>query len=259
MVLIARYGEIFLKGKNRLDFEKKLVNNIKKMFDIKVLRKRNRLLVEDNVDLRRVFGLISYSPAVEVELDLEKIKSKILELIKNKNFETFAVAAKRMASKFSSSQEINEIVGEFVLKNLKKKVDLTQPDLTVGIEFIDDKAYVFTETINCFGGLPVGVEGKVLLFIENEKSLLAGLLMMKRGCDVLPVAFKDVDIGLLQKYNPQKIEFKKIKSIQELEELNLPLAIADQLKEETSLVILEPLVGLTQAEISKKISIFIRT
>ncbi|MBW2963615.1 tRNA 4-thiouridine(8) synthase ThiI, partial [Candidatus Woesearchaeota archaeon] len=80
MVLIARYGEIFLKGKNRLDFEKKLVGNIKKMFDVKVLRKRNRLLVEEGVDLRRVFGLISYSPAVEAGLDLEEIKKKVLEL-----------------------------------------------------------------------------------------------------------------------------------------------------------------------------------
>ena len=147
MVLIARYGEIFLKGKNRLDFEKKLVGNIKKMFDVQVARKRNRLLVGDGADLSRVFGLISYSPAIEVSLDLEEIKEKVLNLIKNKEFETFAIATKRMGANLKlTSKEINEQIGEFVLKNLNKKVDLSQPDLTVGIEFIDDKAYVFTET-----------------------------------------------------------------------------------------------------------------
>ncbi len=257
MVLIARYGEIFLKGKNRLDFEKKLVGNIKEMFNVGVVRKRNRLLVDEGVDLRRVFGLISFSRAIEVDLDLKVIKEKVWELIKNKKFETFAVAAKRMRVDLGlSSQEINEQVGEFILKNLKKKVDLSQPDLTVGIEFIDDKAYIFTEVVECFGGLPVGVEGKVFLLVEDEKSLLAGLLVMKRGCDVIPVGLNSFDMGLLQKYSPKKLEFKKIKIIKELEKFNLSLVAADQIKEKTNLVVLEPLVGLNKAEISEKISIF---
>jgi len=259
MVLIGRYGEIFLKGKNRLDFEKKLVENIKKMFDVRVMRKRNRLLVEEGVDLSRVFGLISYSPALEINLDLKEIKEKVLELIKNKRFETFAIATKRMGADLEfNSKEINEQIGEFVLKNLKKKVNLSQPDLIIGIEFIDDKAYVFTETVECFGGLPVGVEGKVFLLVEDEKSLLAGLLMMKRGCDIMPVGLDDFDISLLQKYSPKKLELKKIKTIKELEKFDLPVVVGDGV-EENNLVVLEPLVGLNKNEISEKISIFIRT
>ena len=68
MVLIARYGEIFLKGKNRKDFEVKLAQNIKKMFDVRVFRKRNRLLVEGEADLRRVFGLISTKRVVNMQV-----------------------------------------------------------------------------------------------------------------------------------------------------------------------------------------------
>ncbi len=258
MVLIARYGEIFLKGKNRLDFERKLVGNIKKMFGVGVVRKRNRLLVDGGVDLRRVFGLISYSPAVEVNLDIDEIKSKVLELIKDKKFETFAVAAKRMASKFLSSQEMNEQIGCFVIGELKKKVNLGNPDLTIGIEIIDDKAYVFTETIGCFGGLPAGVEGKVILLVSNEKSLLAGLMMMKRGCDLKVVSFEDFDISLLQMYQPRELQLEKIKSLKELEKLNLPLVVGGEIggSEVFDGVVLEPLVGLTDEEISKKISTF---
>ncbi|MBW2963699.1 hypothetical protein KY306_02910, partial [Candidatus Woesearchaeota archaeon] len=227
---------------------------------VKVMRKRNRLLVDKEVDLRKVFGLISYSPSVELGWDLEEIKKKVLELTKDKKFETFAIAAKRMGADLKlSSKEINGQIGEFVLNNLKKKVNLSQPDLTVGIEFIDDKAYIFTETVDCFGGLPVGVEGKVFLLIKNEKSLLAGLLMMKRGCDIMPVGLDDFDINLLQKYSPKELELKKIKTIKELEKFDLPLVVGSGVGEETKLVVLEPLVGLNKAEISEKISIFIRT
>ena len=259
MVWVARYGEIFLKGGNRLEFEKKLVSNIKKMFGIKVQRKRNRLLVEEGVDLRRVFGLVSCSLAVEVDSDVEMVKEKVLELIKNKNFETFAVSTKRMGADLKlSSTQINAIVGEFVLKHLKRKVDLNKPELTIGIEFIDDKAYIFTETIECFGGLPVGVEGKVLLLVRKEKDILAGLLMMKRGCEVVPVGLSDFDISLLQKFNPGILELKKIKIIGELEKFNIPVLVAgDKIGEDVDLVVLEPLAGLSEKKISEKISIFI--
>lgn len=256
MVLIARYGEIFLKGKNRLDFERKLVSNIKKMFSVGVLRKRNRLLVEDGVNLRQVFGLISYSDAVEVDLDLEKIKEKVLGLLKDKKFESFKVSTKRMNSNFFNSQKLNKMLGELIIRQLGKKVNLTQPDLEVGIEIIDEKAYIFTSTIPCLGGLPVGVEGEAILLVENEKSILAGLLLMKRGCNLRVVGFSDFDLSLLERYSPQKLELQKIKSLKELEEKGLPLIVGNELIEDSDLVILNPLVGLTEEEISKKISIF---
>ena len=256
MVLVARYGEIFLKGKNRLDFERKLVSNIKKMFGVEVVRKRNRLLVGNGADLKRVFGLISFSNAVEVDLDLEKIKEELLNLLNGKEFDSFKVSTKRMNSTFLSSRELNEKLGDFIVGELGKKVDLTNPNLEVGIEIIDGKAYIFTSTVHCFGGLPVGVEGKVILLAENEKSILAGLLLMKRGCDLEVAGFDDFDLSLLEKYSPQRLELRKIKSLKELEGKSLPLLVGDEVAESSDLVILNPLVGLTSEEISKKISIF---
>lgn len=257
MVLVARYGEIFLKGGNRLDFERKLVSNIMKMFEVKVIRKRNRLLVSDNVDLRWVFGLVSYSPSVEVELDIEEIKVVALDLLQSLKFSSFAVSAKRMSVNFEmGSQKINETVGDYIVKNLKKKVDLSNPDVVLGIEFIDGKAYVFVKTIDCFGGLPVGVEGKVVLLVEDDKSILAGLLVMKRGCDVIPVSFKEVNISLLQKYSPAKLNLKIIKSIDEVKKFGEVLVLGKPLAKPSGLVELDPLVGLDDIEISKKISIF---
>lgn len=260
MVLIARYGEIFLKGSNRVDFERKLAGNIQKMFSVKVWRKRNRLLVEEKegVDLRRVFGLISYSPAVEAELDMEKIKEAALGLVQGRKFSSFAVAAKRMGAGFLSSKEMNEMIGKFILEKVEGQVDLKNPELVIGIEIIDGKAYIFTETTECLGGLPVGVEGKAGVLVEDEDSLLAGLLIMKRGCGVVPIGFDEKDISLLQKFSPEKLKFKKIKTLEAAGELANALVVGNKGVGVEGVVVLKPLVGLSQEERSKKISIFKR-
>ncbi len=73
-VLLIKYGEISLKGKNRHRFEQRLMSNIKNSLgrDIRAVRKTyGRLIVElDTINkevidkLRRVFGIISVCPAV---------------------------------------------------------------------------------------------------------------------------------------------------------------------------------------------------
>ncbi|MFC1801672.1 THUMP domain-containing protein [Nanoarchaeota archaeon] len=265
MVLIGRYGEIFLKGKNRLNFEKRLVENIKQMFGVGVLRKRNRILVNDDVNLKRIFGLISFSPAVEVDLRMEKIKEIVLDLVKKEKFESFAVSTKRMSTNFEfNSQQVNELIGEFVLENFDKKVDLSHPDLTIGIEMIDNRAYIFTKTFDCFGGLPVGVEGKVGLLIEDGGSILAGLLMMKRGCDLVVFSYEDTGLDLLQKYSSKKLELKKIQEKELLNEFLIKekcLALVTGEKEEfkdwnIDLPVLKPLVAYDQKEIEKMLTKF---
>jgi thiamine biosynthesis protein ThiI len=45
---------------------------------------------------------------------------------------------------------------------------------------------LFTEKNKGPGGLPVGVEGRVFVLLEEDSSFLASLLMMKRGCDAIP-------------------------------------------------------------------------
>ena len=60
--------------------------------------------------------------------------------------------------------------------------------------------------MKCFGGLPTGVEGSFLFLIEDEASLLDGLLFMKRGCSVFPVASSEKDISLLQHYSPEELK-----------------------------------------------------
>ena len=55
-VILLRYGEIFLKGKNRNLFERRLIENIKKALtgiEYKFIRTQNRYYIEDyDVDVQ---------------------------------------------------------------------------------------------------------------------------------------------------------------------------------------------------------------
>jgi len=83
--LIARYGEISLKGKNRSDFERILVRNmrhaVRDMPEVEFDRVDGRVMVSlngadaDEVTnrLRRVFGLLSLSPVRVVQREIEEL------------------------------------------------------------------------------------------------------------------------------------------------------------------------------------------
>lgn len=226
--VLLRYGEIFLKGRNRAAFERKLVNNIKKITSInRVKRLRSRLVVgyfPEHHLLRTVFGLVSYSPAVRVEKNLESIKKSALSFLKIKvkkrnKKPTFKIVTKRSDKTFPlKSPEINIEIGQFIEKNSNLKFAFKNPQTVLMIEINQDGAYLFLETVKCFGGLPTGVEGKVVLLIEDEASLLAGILFMKRGCNIFPVAFEKRDISLLQKFSPIKLNLNIVKSFSEMEQ-----------------------------------------
>jgi len=204
--VIVRYGEIGLKGNNRGYFEKKLINNIKDCLNknnIKfntIRRYSGRILIstEDKcLCLKTVFGISSFSPSIQVELDLNKIKQEALNLYTKGNFR---ISAKRLNKKFPlSSEELNKDLGNFIMKNKKTKVSLINPDCNIAVEIMDN-AYLFNERYECLGGLPVGVEGLVTLILENKESLLAGILMLKRGCYLEIINEKKIDFSILEKY-----------------------------------------------------------
>ncbi|MBR9690839.1 hypothetical protein GOV08_04090, partial [Candidatus Woesearchaeota archaeon] len=103
-----------------------------------------------------------------------------------------------------------------------------------------------------FGGLPVGIEGKVVALIEDDDSIKAAKRVMRRGCDLFPVGFKEKNVDSLQKYSPKKLIFEKIKNIKNIEELaqknNSKAVVVNQtlknFKEiKTNLLILRPLIA----------------
>jgi thiamine biosynthesis protein ThiI len=230
-MIIVRFAEIGLKGKNRSFFEKALIRNIKICLDahkIKysdITKPHGRVLIATADPchcLKNVFGIASFSDAINAGFDIESAKKQALKLAKDLNPEkTFRVTCQRLDKNFPvTSKDFQIDVGGFIQEKTKAKAKMKGFDLNIQAEIIDNFIYLFTEKIPGQGGLPVGVEGTVIVLLETESSLLAGLLMMKRGCKIIPAAFKTTDIELLKSYAyGTRIELKIIKDVSELDNL----------------------------------------
>jgi tRNA uracil 4-sulfurtransferase len=205
---IVRYGEIYLKGKNRGFFEKQLIRNIKDCFSknsVKysgISRLRGRIIVysgENCECLKSVFGIVSISPALEANADINDIQNASLGFYTSGSFR---ISAKILGSMDSyTSQKINEVVGAYIVAKTAAKVSLKDYAVNIGIEIINKKAYIFNEKVDCLGGLPVGVSGHVHVLLENKYSLFAAYLMMKRGCRLTVIKLNDIDYNVLGKYH----------------------------------------------------------
>lgn len=201
-VLLLKFGELFLKGKNKKDFENLLMENIKaklSSFKYKISYTLGRIVISDYElddewaiveELKTVFGLIGVSKAVEVDTSEENIFAYASSISLSG---TFRVNAKRADKKFSlSSMELERKLGEVILThNENLKVDLHNPEHIVYVEIrFNNKTYIYYETIKCAGGLPLGSAGKALLLLSGGiDSPVAGYLMAKRGLKLEAVHF----------------------------------------------------------------------
>ncbi|MGC8565908.1 MAG: tRNA uracil 4-sulfurtransferase ThiI [Thermoplasmata archaeon] len=224
-MIIIRYDEIGLKGKNRIYFENRLIENIKNQikksgYESHVERIRGRIIVDSQAPLNvysKIFGIRSYSPAIESSLDLDEIYNSIRNLILERKFKTFRISTQRLWKGYEkTSMGINEKIGEFVIRDFSKKVDLEKPDLNIGIEILNDRSYIFTEKYQGPGGLPYAIEGKVLMLISGGiDSPVAAYLLMKRGADLTFLHYKTNDeilkkvknlINIIESYAPKSLD-----------------------------------------------------
>ena len=149
-VLLARMGEITLKGLNRGSFEIQLKCNLKyrlkKFGDLKIYQSQSRIWIEpkeeDNPNFQsmaaaqdimkavcQVFGIVSVSLARKFEGDFESVKENaficVEELLENNpDFKTFKVESKRGNKTFPmTSPEICEELGYQILQKFPNLTD----------------------------------------------------------------------------------------------------------------------------------------
>jgi len=127
----------------------------------------------------------------KVEKDIDIIKSTALEMVVDKQNQTFKIRSKRSDKNFPIiSEEMNRIVAKEILTQTSLKVDVKKPDLSIGIEVRDEGAYLFLETFKGAGGYPLGIAGKVMMMISGGiDSPVAAYLLMKRGVSIECVHF----------------------------------------------------------------------
>ena len=197
-VIIIRYAELFLKGKNRGFFDRAFETNIKralKGIECELLRQSGRYLVvgfdeyetEEILNrLQKVFGIHTISLAYETASDMDSIFAAAKLVCKPTG--TFKVASHRGDKKYPlTSIEISRELGGRLLSVFHDlKVDVHNPSFSVFVDIREEgKALVFGEFIEGANGMPVGTAGKGLLLISGGiDSPVAGHMMAKRGMKV---------------------------------------------------------------------------
>ncbi|PLV60080.1 tRNA uracil 4-sulfurtransferase ThiI [Thermotoga sp. KOL6] len=201
-VYIIRYSEIGLKGRNRKRFEETLKRNIEKVTGMNVKKQWGRFLipVEDDTSLdeklKKVFGIQNFSRGFLVNQDFEEVKRTALLAVKEKleqgDYKTFKVQTKKAFKEYKKGvYEMNSELGALILKNFKDlSVDVHNPDFILGIEVRPEGILVFTDKVECYGGLPVGTGGKAVLLLSGGiDSPVAGWYALKRGVLIESVTF----------------------------------------------------------------------
>ena len=203
-VILIRFGEIFLKGKNRGYFEKSLFSNIKTSldkFNLSVVKISGRYIVKNyNLDdeneiadrISKIPGIFSYSIADLIQTSYENIENHAIELMKDEKG-TFKVETNRADKKLElNSMQISARVGGRILaSNRNLKVDIKNPEHILNIDIRENgETYIYSKAILGVGGMPVGTSGAGLLLLSGGiDSPVAGYMMAKRGVKVAAVHF----------------------------------------------------------------------
>ncbi|WP_139491328.1 tRNA uracil 4-sulfurtransferase ThiI [Brevibacillus dissolubilis] len=205
-VIMIRYGELALKGKNRDTFEEALQRSVKLILRpfhaVKVFRKYGRMYVKLNGEnatevmerLQRIFGITSLSPTIQVEQNDEAMRKGAVELIKSLDPQpkTFRVDTRRADKRYpmSSNEVTRSVAGEILREVEGIKVDLHNADTNVEVEIREEGTFITVQRIPGAGGLPVGTSGKVLLLLSGGiDSPVAGWMMLKRGVTLEAIHF----------------------------------------------------------------------
>ena len=207
-ILIVKYGEIGVKGKNRYLFENKLIKNIKNMLkplgEYNVYKEYGRIYVDVNDDnyeevmeeVRKVFGIVGVCPGIKAEKDYDVLKATALKLIEQKIEEgakTFKVESRRGDKSLPlTSQEMSIDIGGYILSNVKDriKVDVRNPEVKVRCEYRELNTMVYTDSVPGYGGLPMGTAGKAMSLLSGGiDSPVATWMVAKRGMDIECIHF----------------------------------------------------------------------
>ncbi len=198
--IIVKFGELFLKGKNRWRFIDRVLqtmkNKLEKYEELSYFKTNDHINISLNgIDpepvikqLNFVFGLERYQFYTRCETNIESIKETTLAVIKEieNDGKSIKIHVKRGDKKFPlTSPQTAQAVGAYVAENSSIAIDLDNPQLKVKIMIRTDESFVVAREISALGGLPIGLNGKSLLMLSGGlDSPVAGHLMMKRGISV---------------------------------------------------------------------------
>lgn len=206
-ILLLRFGELTMKGKNRYRFEKAALTHVKSLLNsypnAQVVSEYGRIYVmlhgepaSEIIELmKKVFGLHSICPVIVTPSELEDIlagASSFMESLSIKEGTTFKVNARRVWKDFPhSTQEMNRLVSTPLLQSIPAlRVDVHQPEIELRVEIRQTGTYLYHEIIPGAGGFPRATNGKAMLLLSGGiDSPVAGWSAMRRGLELECVHF----------------------------------------------------------------------
>jgi len=201
--VLIHYSEIALKGKNRKFFEKKLMENVRKVLGGRVFKAYGRIFASCNLEeseIKEKLGLLpgvaNFSFSYRVSNEIEKIKETALEIAKKSKEKSFKIETRKSTEFEYGSQKVNEIIGKEVAEKTNKKVNLSNPEFTIYIEITEQGSFIYRDKFSGIGGLPIGATGKVVALISGGiDSPVASFLAMKRGCEIVALHFYNENLS----------------------------------------------------------------
>jgi len=194
--VIGTTHEVGLKGGNRRWFEKHLVQNTRRALADLPLRSIRRPswrvlvtfseavpFVEVARRLGTVFGLRTILPVEHAGQTLDDVRAALEPSLAGLRPGTFAVRCQRSDKSFPmTSIEIEREIGAFIGERTGRKVDLSDPDVTVHLLLDENGFWIWIDGVPGPGGLPVGTGGRATALLSGGiDSPVAALMMMKRG------------------------------------------------------------------------------
>jgi len=206
--ILVRYGELALKSRKvRARFTTKLKDFIIDAFqafdlDCVVEDDGGHLFVYSSdlpaatQRLARVFGVVSVSQAARVAVvSMDDLAKEVGAYSRHvlKPGTSFAIRARRTGNHTFTSMELAKEAGSAVWKEFSGDltVDLSNPDGVVEVEVRGPVAYIYHQRVPGVGGLPPGSQGKVLVPVRERSDVVAGWLLMRRGCAAVPIVPED--------------------------------------------------------------------
>ena len=208
-VIMAKYGEIALKGLNKNTFEDLLVRNIKRRIkncgEFHITRNQSTIYISpenESADMEKAidwvtktFGVAAVQRAAVLPKDFDEIVKQGMPYLEEalSGAKTFKVDAKRSDKKFPlKTPDIQRELGAAILEAYPHlTVDVHDPDVTVLCEIRDSNAYLNAQRIIGVGGIPVGSSGTALLLLSGGiDSPVAAYMMAKRGIGVDAIHFQ---------------------------------------------------------------------
>ena len=135
--------------------------------------------------LSRIPGIGNFALATHVAPDLEAIAVAVAQAVASEPApRSFRISARRADKRFGiPSPEIERVVGARVQAATGWKVDLSSPELVIGIEVLSADAFFYFRKEPGVGGLPIGTSGRVTCLLSGGiDSPVAAWRLIRRGC-----------------------------------------------------------------------------